>query len=163
MCSSQPLDQDPMAGQTSKVNITHGIIWLVRFTQRTVEIWRVNGWIGSTRIQRFGSSNLLHQPLPRGTIMAIESWTVEIWSRLPAIPCTHIYCKLISSSNQCSVNRKSQLFLHKPNFKPILTDLKVFGPPESKFDLRLSVWSLEVREINNFPNKHIKIHKIKYI
>ena len=67
-----------------------------------------------------------------------------------------IYCKLISSSNQCSVNRKSQLFLHKTNFKPILTDLKVFRLPESKFDL-------ELRKINIFPNKHIKIHKIKYI
>ena len=77
MRSSQPLDQDSMAGQTSKVNITHDIVWLVRFSQRTVEIWRVNGWIRSTRIQRFGSYNLLHQPLPRGIIMAIESWRLR--------------------------------------------------------------------------------------
>ena len=151
------------AGQTSKVNITRGIVWLNQFSQRTVEIWRVNGWIGSTRIQRFGSYNLLHQPLPRDTIMAIESWTVEISSKLSAIPCTQIYCKLISSFNYCSVKQKSQLFLHKLNFKSILTDLKVFGPPESKFDLRLFVWSLELREINILPNKHLKIHKIRYI
>ena len=134
-----------MVGQTSKVNITRGIIWLIWFAQRTVEIWRFNWWIRWTRIQRFGSYNLLHQPLPSGTIMAIEWWMVKIYSKLPAIPYTHIYFKLILSSNQCSVNRKNQLFLHKPNFMPILTDLKVFGPPDSKFDLRLFVWSLKLR------------------
>ena len=72
MRSSQPLDQDPMAGQTLKVNITRAIIWLIWFSQRPVDIWQVNGLIGSTRIQIFGSYNLLHQSLPRGTVMAID-------------------------------------------------------------------------------------------
>ena len=44
----------------------------------------------------------------------------------------------------------------------VLTHLKIFEPPESKFDIRLSVWSLELREINILPNKHTKIHKIRY-
>ena len=48
------------------------------------------------------------------------------------------------------------------NFKLILTYLKVFGPPESKFIIRLSVLSLELHEFNILPNKYTKIYKIKY-
>ena len=54
-------------------------------------------------------------------------------------------------------------FMHKLNFKPILTHFKVFGPSESKFDIYLSVWSIDLHELNILPNKHIKIHKLNIV
>ena len=53
-------------------------------------------------------------------------------------------------------------FLHKLNFKLVLTYLKIFRSLKSKFDICLSIWSLELCKINILPNKHTKIHKIKY-
>ena len=55
---------------------------------------------------------------------------------------------------------KVNFFLHKPNFKPILTYLKVFGSPESKFDICLFVWSLELCKINILPNNTQKYTKL---
>ena len=163
MCSSQPLDQDPMAVKLQK---------------------------STSHMASFDSSDLLKERLRFGGLMSgsgrpkykysdpptcftnhchvAQSWPLNHEQLRFGQDCqlSHALISIVNSFHHpmsAQSTEKVNFFLHKPNFKPILTDLKVFGPPESKFDLYLSVWSLELCGINILPNKHTKIHKIGYI
>ena len=152
-----------MVGQTSKVNITRGIIWLVQFAQERL---RFDGLIGGSGRPEYKDSD--STTCFTNHCHVAQSWPLNHeWLRFSQnCRLSHALISIVSSFHHPIRARSTR----KVNSFYTSSILSRYWLILRFSDLRNSnLTSVYLFEASNymklifFPNKHIKIHKIKYI